>query len=126
LTISEQRKKKNMDLHGIKSYGERLHFAYTLRGFPKLYALSHRIGVTESALSRWFRSEPISLENFAKLCVELNVNADWLLLGRGEYTISAMHDAPHRKALADTIERMADTDVRNLAKFLVEVITPAP
>lgn len=40
-----------------------------------------------------------------------------------EYTISAMHDAPHRKALADTIERMADTDVRNLAKFLVEVIT---
>jgi hypothetical protein len=34
--------------------------------------------------------------------------------------------ARHRKALADTIERMADTDVRNLAKFLVEVITPAP
>lgn len=114
-----------MEIHGIKSYGERLQFAYTLRGFPKLYALSHRIGVTDSALSRWFRSEPISMENFAKLCVELNVNADWLLLGRGQHSLGAMHDAPHRKTLADVIERMADNDVRNLAKFLDEVTTPA-
>jgi len=115
-----------MDIYGIENYGERLQFAYTLRGIPKLYALSHRVGVTESALSRWFRSEPISMANFAKLCVALNVNADWLLFGRGHYTLPVTHEIPHRRLLADAIERMADTDVRNLAKFLDEVIAPAP
>ncbi|OWQ45760.1 hypothetical protein CDL60_18015 [Roseateles noduli] len=109
-----------MKSDGFHNYGTRLRQAVHLRKIPKLFALSQRLGVTDSALSRWMKSEPIAMENFAKLCVELDVNADWLLLGRGG---PEAPDLPHQldRRLHQALTRMAPRDVQNLAVFLDEL-----
>lgn len=109
-----------MDVPEIGSYGQRLQEAIRLRGIPKLCVLSLDIGVSESALSRWLRSEPITLENFAKLCVVLDVSADWLLLERGgmiRRPSSNPLPMPHRR-LMSALRQMHEDDVHRLHAFL--------
>lgn len=112
-----------MKSDGFHNYGTRLKQAVQLRKVPKLFVLSQRLGVTDGALSRWMRSEPISMGNFAMLCLELDVNADWLLLGRGRPE-TAESSCPFEKKLHQALASLEPRDVHNLAVFLGELRQP--
>jgi transcriptional regulator with XRE-family HTH domain len=103
----------------IQSYGKRLHEAIRARGIRKVYTLATELGVSESAVSRWLKSEPITLENFAKLCLVLDINADWLLFERGGMSTE-------RCPLQSILQVMRDDDVERLARFLEGIIANMP
>jgi len=42
------------------------------------------LGVDESAISRWKKGGPMSLDSAARLARVLDVSLDWIVLGRGE------------------------------------------
>ena len=67
----------------IAARGARLSYAMRHRGFNKLSVLAYRLGVTESAVSRWRVQGNMTISNVIALCDVLDVSADWLLLGRG-------------------------------------------
>lgn len=67
----------------IAARGARLSYAMRHRGFNKLSVLAYRLGVTESAVSRWRAQGNMTISNVIALCDVLDVSADWLLLGRG-------------------------------------------
>lgn len=81
--------------------GDRLGAAMKARDIPKLSVLAAALGVSESAVSRWRRNGPMTVENVEAICRYLEISADWLLFGRG-----AMH-APgdSRVALDDAWRR---------------------
>lgn len=67
----------------LKTRGARLRLAMRVRGVNKLSVLAATIGTSESAVCRWCNNENMTLDNIVRVCVSLNVSADWLLLGRG-------------------------------------------
>lgn len=67
----------------IAARAARLSYAMRHRGFNKLSVLAHRLGVTESAVSRWRGQGNMTVTNVTAVCAALDVSADWLLLGRG-------------------------------------------
>ena len=110
----------------IQSYGKRLHEAIRARGIRKVYTLATELGVSESAVSRWLKSEPITLENFAKLCLVLDINADWLLFERGGMHIHSAAISTERCPLQSILQVMRDDDVERLARFLEGIIANMP
>lgn len=66
------------------AWGARLCLAMKARGLEKLCALAVCMQVSESAISRWRKGGPVTLENAVLLCSTLDISLDWLLLGRGE------------------------------------------
>jgi transcriptional regulator with XRE-family HTH domain len=69
---------------GRMSRGERIAHAINARGVRKMLNLALDLGVDESAISRWKKGGPISLESAARLARTLDVSLDWIVLGRGE------------------------------------------
>ncbi|WP_035983118.1 helix-turn-helix transcriptional regulator [Bradyrhizobium sp. STM 3843] len=67
----------------MNSRGSRIKQALEARAVRKQHALASALGVHESAITRWKEDGTMSLENAIALCKELDVSADWLLLGIG-------------------------------------------
>lgn len=68
----------------MESRGDRLSRAIKGRGISKMMALALDLDVHESAISRWRKNGPMSLENAARISEVLDISLDWLVLGRGE------------------------------------------
>jgi transcriptional regulator with XRE-family HTH domain len=68
----------------MESRGDRLSHAIKGRGISKMMALALDLDVHESAISRWRKGGPMSLENAARISEVLNISLDWLVLGRGD------------------------------------------
>jgi transcriptional regulator with XRE-family HTH domain len=67
----------------MNSRGARIKQALDMRGVRKQHALASALGVHESAITRWKEDGAMSLDKAIALCRELDVSADWLLLGIG-------------------------------------------
>jgi len=74
----------NAPQKGFGTRGVRIEEAFVAREIRKQHALANALKVHESAITRWKQDGRISLENAIALCLELDVSADWLLLGRGD------------------------------------------
>lgn len=68
----------------MESRGDRLSRAIKGRGISKMMSLAIDLDVHESAISRWRKNGPMSLENAARISEVLDISLDWLVLGRGE------------------------------------------
>lgn len=68
----------------MESRGDRLSRAIKGRGISKMMALALDLDVHESAISRWRKNGPMSLENAARISEVLDISLDWLVLGRGQ------------------------------------------
>jgi len=68
----------------MSTRGERLRAALRAKRVNKQHALAVALNVHESAITRWKNDQNISVENVVSLCKELDISADWLLMGRGE------------------------------------------
>ncbi len=71
------------------TFGGRLTHAMGVRGHTKAAGLAAKIGVTESAISRWKSGRPITLEHAIALRNALSVSLDWLLCGEGPFETAA-------------------------------------
>ncbi|HTV38857.1 MAG TPA: helix-turn-helix transcriptional regulator [Xanthobacteraceae bacterium] len=67
----------------MSTRGKRLVEAMNKRGMKKQHALAYAVGVNESAVTRWKRDGPMSLENAMALCQTLDISLDWFLTGAG-------------------------------------------
>jgi plasmid maintenance system antidote protein VapI len=67
----------------MSTRGARITKALAARGRRKQHALARALNVHESAITRWKKDGNISLDHAIGLCRELDVSADWLLLGIG-------------------------------------------
>jgi transcriptional regulator with XRE-family HTH domain len=67
----------------MSSRGARIKQALDARAVHKQHALASALGVHESAITRWKEDGAMSLDKAVALCQELDVSADWLLLGIG-------------------------------------------
>jgi len=67
----------------MSSRGARIKLALEARAVRKQHALASALGVHESAITRWKEDGAMSLDNAIALCRELDLSADWLLLGIG-------------------------------------------
>jgi len=74
----------------MESRGDRLSRAIKGRGISKMMALALDLDVHESAISRWRKDGPMSLEHAARLSEVLDISLDWLVLGRGEMDAHAV------------------------------------
>jgi transcriptional regulator with XRE-family HTH domain len=75
------------------SFAARLTYAMGMRGHGKAAGLAAKIGVSESAISRWKGGHPIKLEHAIALRNALSVSLDWLLCGEGSFEIAAGENA---------------------------------
>ena len=64
----------------LKTFSQRLDYAIKMRRFSK-GEVANLINVPQSSLSRWLRTNHISLENIQRVASALNVPAEWLLEG---------------------------------------------
>ena len=80
----------------MSTRGSRIKEALAARGARKQHALARALNVNESAISRWKKDGNISLDHAIALCLELDVSADWLLLGIG-------HMDQHKSSVKSTI-----------------------
>ncbi|WP_315755799.1 MULTISPECIES: helix-turn-helix transcriptional regulator [unclassified Bradyrhizobium] len=67
----------------MSTRGTRIKEALDARRIRKQHALARALNVHESAITRWKEDGNMSLQNAIALCEELDISADWLLLGRG-------------------------------------------
>ncbi|WP_315702928.1 MULTISPECIES: helix-turn-helix transcriptional regulator [unclassified Bradyrhizobium] len=67
----------------MNSRGARIKQALEARAVRKQHALARALGVHESAITRWKEDGTMTLDNAIALCRELDISADWLLLGIG-------------------------------------------
>lgn len=72
-----------MSSPGDLARGRRVKESFERRDIRKLSALAAVLSVNESTLSRWQNGGPIATDSAVRLCRELDVSLDWLLLGRG-------------------------------------------
>lgn len=99
--------------------GDRVKKAIRARHSGKMLTLANDLGVDESAISRWKKDGPISLDHAARLCFVLDISLDWLILGRGNpelhkqspYTASQL-------SLASAAEFLPEEALSNLVNFL--------
>ncbi len=110
-------------MHDPDGFACRLDLALRARRIGKMYALAVALGVDGSALSRWRRGKPISIDSLIRLAHHLGVSIDWLLTGAGAMDSPgaaavatwqsevvadlAALDPAIRERLADLIRRLA-------------------
>src|SRR5262249_47258006 len=100
----------------MSSRGARIKQALQVRQVRKQHALASALGVHESAITRWKENGSMSLENATALCQELDVSADWLLLGLG-------HMDQHKgRAKMPTYAELFDLLSLKIAATLIELI----
>lgn len=109
----------------MSNRGERLQQAIRWRNHAKMLGLAHDLEVDESAISRWKRGGPMSLDHACRICVVLDVSMDWLILGRGEIEGHKHADASEaERRLIDSLRRLPPAATELLAA-LVEVAKSA-
>ncbi len=97
----------------MNSWGQRFETALRRRNVPKLYVLALEVGVDQSAISRWKQGKSISMVNAVRLCEELDVSLDWLMMGRGTIDL-------HRPEAPDQVWKDVDDFIANLSPEMVE------
>lgn len=104
--------------------GKRLEEALRARDVRKMYGLAFEIGVNESAISRWRKGAPIATDNVIRLCQNLDISADWLLLARGhiDQHISAALSREER-ALLDLIKSLPPPFLFHFTRAMEAVAT---
>jgi len=110
----------------MESRGERLSHAIKGRGISKMMALALDLDVHESAISRWRKDGPMSLEHAARISEVLDISLDWLVLGRGEmdaHTVEAL--ASEEFALLRVVRRLSRTALLHLLDLLEELTQPS-
>ncbi|MDJ1159089.1 helix-turn-helix transcriptional regulator [Chelatococcus sp. SYSU_G07232] len=110
----------------MHDWGKRLQHALLKRRISKLYALAAEIGVNESAMSRWKKSDAISVHNAIQLCAALDISLDWLLMGRG--SIDAHKDKerePERGPVDSFLISLPDEDLARLVTALERLVEAA-
>ena len=98
-----------------ESFSGRLEIALQFRCIRKIYPLAISIGVDESAISRWRRGRPPSIENVVKLCDVLDLSVDWLLTGRGEMQAARRRPPDPGTTLTVELSRLPREQVLRLA-----------
>jgi transcriptional regulator with XRE-family HTH domain len=106
----------------VESRGDRLSLAIKGRGISKMMALALDLDVHESAISRWRKGGPMSLEHAARISEVLNISLDWLVLGRGEMD-PPTHDglAQEEHELLQAARGLGRSAVRRLVSFLEDL-----
>lgn len=111
----------------MESRGDRLSRAIKGRGISKMMALALDLDVHESAISRWRKGGPMSLENAARISEVLDISLDWLVLGRGEMDAhSAEGLASEEFELVQMVRRLKRTAVQHLMALLKDMAQPPP
>lgn len=89
-----------------------------------MMALALDLNVHESAISRWRKGGPMTLDNAAKLSEVLDISLDWLVLGRGDMD---RHTAePLRSGeveILQSLRRLKHGALPPLNMFLKEILT---
>lgn len=103
----------------MESRGDRLSHAIKGRGIAKMMALALDLDVHESAISRWRKGGPMSLENAARISEVLDISLDWLVLGRGEMdTHTSERLAVEEFELVQAVRRLRRTALVHLLALL--------
>lgn len=103
----------------MESRGDRLSRAIKGRGISKMMALALDLDVHESAISRWRKGGPMSLENAARISEVLDISLDWLVLGRGEMDAHAAERlASEEFELLQIVRRMRRNALLHLLAML--------
>lgn len=111
----------------MESRGDRLSHAIRGRGISKMMALALDLDVHESAISRWRKGGPMSLENAARISEVLDISLDWLVLGRGQMDAHATDSlASEEFQLVQIARRLRRTAVLHLVALLEDMSPPSP
>jgi transcriptional regulator with XRE-family HTH domain len=106
----------------MESRGDRLSRAIKDRGISKMMVLAMDLDVHESAISRWRKGGPMSLEHAARISEVLNISLDWLVLGRGEMDAHKTdHLAREEYELVRLSRGLRRSAVRRLVSFLADL-----
>ncbi len=109
----------------MESRGDRLSRAIKGRGISKMMALALDLDVHESAISRWRKGGPMSLENAARISEVLDISLDWLVLGRGEMDAhSAETLVSEEFELVQIVRRLRRSAVQHLMALLKDMAPP--
>lgn len=107
----------------MESRGERLSRAIKGRGISKMMALALDLDVHESAISRWRKDGPMSLEHAARISEVLDISLDWLVLGRGDMDAHTMDTlASEEFALLQVVRRLSRTALLHLLALLEDLL----
>jgi transcriptional regulator with XRE-family HTH domain len=101
----------------MSTRGARIKQALEARGVRKQHALASALKVHESAITRWKENGRMSLDSAIALCRELDVSADWLLLGLGSMDQHKSRARPS-STYAELIELLTPTSVIPLTAFI--------
>ncbi|MET3664786.1 helix-turn-helix domain-containing protein [Caulobacter sp. 1776] len=106
----------------MESRGDRLSRAIKGRGIAKMMALALDLDVHESAISRWRKGGPMSLESAARISEVLDISLDWLVLGRGEmdgHTTESL--ASEEFELVQIVRRLRRSALQHLLALLKDM-----
>jgi transcriptional regulator with XRE-family HTH domain len=107
---------------GQMSRGDRLAQVIKQSRIAKMANLAADLGVDESAISRWKKGGPMSLENAEKLSAALDISLDWLILRRGTMNLhKKLSFSPQELELVKTFRRLNRPSQEKLLMFLNEV-----
>ncbi len=107
----------------MESRGDRLSHAIKGRGISKMMALALDLDVHESAISRWRKGGPMSLENAARISEVLDISLDWLVLGRGQMDAHTTEGlASEEFELLRVVRRLRRSAVTHLLALLEDLI----
>jgi transcriptional regulator with XRE-family HTH domain len=107
----------------MESRGDRLSRAIKGRGISKMMALALDLDVHESAISRWRKGGPMSLENAARISEVLDISLDWLVLGRGEMDAHTAESlASEEFELLQAVRRLKRSTVKHLLTLVKDLL----
>ena len=112
------KKARGIQEPSLQTRGARLRRAMNARGMNKLSVLAASIGASESAVCRWCNDESMTLDHIERVCVSLNISADWLLLGRGHMDQHRANATPPLAHLYPLMADMAPHMRKQIALFL--------
>jgi transcriptional regulator with XRE-family HTH domain len=108
----------------MASRGDRLNQAIKGRGITKMLSLAIDLRVHESAISRWRKDAPMTLDHAAKLSEALNISLDWLVLGRGHMDGHNVESLRSGEAeLLQSLRRLKRGALPLLNGFLEEILS---
>jgi hypothetical protein len=106
----------------MESRGDRLSRAIKGRGISKMMALALDLDVHESAISRWRKGGPMSLENAARISEVLDISLDWLVLGRGEMNAGSAESLASEEAeILNAFRQLRHSAASHLLAFLKDL-----
>lgn len=107
----------------MSTRGKRLVEAMNKRGMQKQHALAYAVGVNESAVTRWKRDGPMSLENAIALCQTLDISLDWFLIGDGTMDRRAPSELTERdERLWSSVLRLCEIMPARSKSLLIEFV----